>query len=168
MVPTSETAHGSASSALIAAILIPLAFANASKNVDTTSRQCTTGVDGDIARQGAQVAVWAQVGVLLIISVLGSFHTSATGAKEVDAGLALAHVSLSIALLAQMGRRTLSPADAVVGAMILDAQNVGMSVQLAAKETLTSRWQVGVVVFLQALGLAVVPVLILKSDRAEF
>lgn len=52
-------------------------FANASRNVDGAAQECSASVDGDIAGQGAQIAVWAQVGVLLIISVLGSFHTSA-------------------------------------------------------------------------------------------
>lgn len=159
---------GPVSIAILITILIPIMFANASRNVDGAAQECSASVDGDIAGQGAQIAVWAQVGVLLIISVLGSFHTSATGAKEVGAGLVLTHVALSVALLAQMGRGTLSSADAVVGAMILDAQNVGLSVQLAAKETLASRWQVGVVVLAQAFGLAVIPVLVFMFVSGEF
>ncbi|KAI3400866.1 hypothetical protein diail_1555 [Diaporthe ilicicola] len=159
---------GPVSIGLLVAILVPIMFANAGRNIDGALEQCQARVDGDIAGQGAQIAVWAQVGVLLIISMLGSFHTSATGAKEVGAGLVLTHFSLSIAILTQMGRGTLSAADAVVGAMILDAQNVGLSVHLEAKETLASRWQVGIVVLAQVFGLIVIPVLVFKFVRADF
>lgn len=154
--------------ALIAVVVIPVTFANASSYVGHAGEQCSASVDGDIAGQGAQIAVWAQVGVLLVISVLGSFHKSATGAKEVGAGLVLTHASLSIALLTQMRLGTLSSADAVVGSMILDAQNVGLSIQLAAKETLAARWQVKVVVLTQTFGLVVIPVLISNFTHGAF
>lgn len=153
---------------LLMVILIPLMFANAGKRQDDAAEQCSASVDGDIAGQGAQIAVWAQVGVLLILSVLGSFHTSATGAKEVGAGLMLTHGSLAIALLAQMRLGTLSSADAIVGSMILDAQNVGLSIQLAAKETLAARWQVRCVVLVQTFGLVVIPLLVSNFSRGEF
>lgn len=159
---------GPVSIASLVAILTPLAFADASKHIDAAVEQCNASVDGDIAGQGAQIAVWTQVGVLLIISLLGSFHTSATGAKEVGAGLVLTHASLSIALLAQMRLGTLSSADAIVGSMILDAQNVGLSIQLAAKETLAARWQVQVVVLAQIFGLIVIPVLVSNFSDGTF
>ncbi|KAK7699602.1 hypothetical protein SLS64_011556 [Diaporthe eres] len=151
-----------------ATVAIPVAFANASSYVDGAAEQCGASVDGDIGGQGVQIAVWAQVGVLLAISVLGSFHTSATGAKEVGAGLVLTHASLSIALLTQMRLGTLSSADAIVGSMILDAQNVGLCIQLAAKETLAARWQVTVVVLTQAFGLVVIPVLVSNFTHGTF
>lgn len=159
---------GPVSIASLVAILASITFANASRNKDDPAEQCSASVDGDIAGQGAQIAVWAQVGVLLVISILGSFHTSTTGAKEVGAGLVLTHVSLSIALLTQMRLGTLSSADGIVGSMILDAQNIGLSVQLAAKETLASRWQVKVVVLTQTFGLIVIPVLVSNFSHGVF
>lgn len=153
---------------ILATVLIPVTFANSIQYIDVAGEQCSASVDGEIAGQGAQIAVWAQVGVLLVISVLGSFHTSATGAKEVGAGLVLTHASLSIALLAQMRLGTLSPADAIVGSMILDAQNAGLSIQLAAKETLASRWQVHFVVLAQIFGLVVIPLLVSNFHHGTF
>lgn len=67
---------GPVSIAILITILIPMMFANASRNVDRAAQECSASVDGDIAGQGAQIAVWAQVGVRLVISMLGSFHTS--------------------------------------------------------------------------------------------
>lgn len=154
--------------ASLVTILIPITLDNASSYMEGGAEHCSSSVDGDIAGQGAQIAVWAQVGVLLIIAVLGSFHTSATGAKEVGAGLVLTHVSLSIAILAQMRLGTLSSADAIIGAMILDAQNAGLSIQLAAKETLAARWQIKIVVLAQIFGLITIPVLVSNFIRGEF
>lgn len=159
---------GPLSIASLAAVVIPVTFANAISYVDGAAEQCSASVDGDIAGQGAQIAVWAQVGVLLVIYVLGSFHTSATGAKEVGAGLVLTHVSLSIALLTQMRLGTLSSVDAIVDSMILDAQNAGLSIQLAAKETLAARWQVQFVFLAQTFGIVVIPVLVSNFNHGAF
>lgn len=154
--------------ASLAAVLVPATFANASDRVDSGAEECSSSVDGDIAGQGAMIAVWVQVGVLLVISMLGSFHTSATGAKEVGAGLVLTHASLSIALLTQMRLGTLKPAEAIIGSMILDAQNAGLSIQLAAKETLAARWQVTIVVCAQIFGLITIPVLVWNYAYGKF
>lgn len=147
---------------LLGAILVPITFTHATSRLASQAgpEQCHTSVDGDIAGTGAQIAVWAQVGVLLLISILGSFHTSATGAKEIGAGLLLTHVSLAIAILLQMRLGVLTSVDAVVSAMVLDAQNVGLSIQLGAKETLAARWQVRIAVVVQAFGMVVIAVLV--------
>jgi len=121
-------------------------------------------VEADVASGGVRIAVWAQVAVLLIISVLGNFHSKATGAKEIEIGLVLTHISLAIAILVQANHGTLTLADAVIGSMVLDAQNMALSIQLAAKETLAARWQVTIVVLSQAFGLIVVAFVISKVD----
>ena len=154
--------------ALLGTAIIPITFNHAGRYITNAEKQCSANVNGDIAGEGTQIATWAQVGVLLVISGLGSFHISATGAKEIGAGLLLTHISLAIAILIQMRLRTLNSANAVVGAMILDAQNVGLSIQLAAKETLAARWQVRVVVLAQVFGFVVVPVLVTNFARGAF
>ncbi|KAF4963607.1 hypothetical protein FSARC_8392 [Fusarium sarcochroum] len=124
--------------------------------IDDTACECRNlGVDGDVAGLGVRSATWAQVGTLMVISLIGTFHRQSTGAKEIGAGLALTHVSLVIALLVQLAHQKLTPINAVVGCMILDAQNSALSMQLASKETLAARWQVLIVIAIRALGLIV-------------
>lgn len=147
--------------AVLGAILVALSFSHPDTSSDRASHnECDVGVDADIAGVGVRAAVWAQIGILVLVSALGSFHVDATGVKEVGAGLILTHISLSIALLVKMSQVTLSPADAIIGAMVLDAQNLALMIQLGAKETLAARWQVGIVVLTQVLGLSVVTLLV--------
>ncbi|RYO95031.1 hypothetical protein DL766_007562 [Monosporascus sp. MC13-8B] len=80
--------------------------------------------------------------------------------KEVGAGLLATQISLAISLLVPLGRHSLAPVDTLLGAMILDAQNIGLSIQLVAKETLASRWQVVMVWFGQVIGLITVGALV--------
>ncbi|KAK4034655.1 hypothetical protein C8A01DRAFT_48993 [Parachaetomium inaequale] len=150
--------------ALVGIILVSVTFSGPSRGMDLEfdSSRCSTDIDSDIAGVGVRIAVWVQVSVLILISILGSLHSKATGAKEVGAGLVLTHVSLAIALVVQISRGTLSLADAATGAMIMDAQNIALSIQLVAKEALAARWQVGIVITSQIFGLAVLPVLITK------
>ncbi|KAJ4328853.1 hypothetical protein N0V84_000640 [Fusarium piperis] len=115
--------------------------------------ECAVGVDADVAGDGVRIAAWVQVCVLIVISLLGTFHPNATGAKEMGAGLVLTHISLAIALLVQVKQQTLTLADAAVGSMILDAQNMALSIPLAAKEALAARWQVRVMTLIQLFGL---------------
>ncbi|TDZ34990.1 hypothetical protein CTRI78_v011573 [Colletotrichum trifolii] len=125
-----------------------------------------TKINSDIGGPGIRFAIWAQEIVLIIISIIGSFHNNATGVKEIGAGLGITHISLAIALLVEMTKksekgspdRQLSAADAILGAMILDSQNMALSLPLVAKETLASRWQVGATVFCQAFGLVLLGV----------
>lgn len=158
---------GPASIALLGIVLIPITFSHTSKYIDDKN-QCSANVDGDIAGDGTRIAIWTQVGVLLVISILGSFHTSATGAKESGAGLVLTHLSLSIAILVQMILGTLTLVNAVIGAMILDAQNVGLSISLTAKDTLAARWLVRIIVPAQIFGFVVISILIANFTRGEF
>lgn len=65
-------------------------------------------------------------------------------------------------LVIQARRHTLTLVDAAVGSMILDAQNIALSIQLVAKDTLAARWQVGMVFLSQIFGLAVLPPLATK------
>jgi hypothetical protein len=61
--------------------------------------------------------------------------------KEIDASLVTTHSSLAIALAVQIGARTLTSADAVLGAMVLDAQGSAISITLVVKDVLAARWQ---------------------------
>jgi predicted anti-sigma-YlaC factor YlaD len=102
--------------------------------------QCDFSLDADIAGIGVRIAAFMQVCVLAFVSLLGVFHCRATGVKELGARLLYTSVSLKMALVVRMCRGSLAPADAAVGAMILDGQNMALSIQLTAKETLASRW----------------------------
>ncbi|KAF6812844.1 hypothetical protein CMUS01_12963 [Colletotrichum musicola] len=125
-------------------------------------------IDADIGGPGIRFAVWAQGIVLLAIAIIGTFHAKATGIKEIGAGLAITHFSLAIALLVEMAKKQvkdgnvtqLNAADAILGAMILDSQNVALSIPLVTKETLASRWQVCAMVFCQAFGLVLTGILV--------
>jgi hypothetical protein len=147
---------------IVGIIMISITFAGVKENPYGIVNQCPTEVDADIGGDGVRVAVWVQIVSLLLISILSSFHTSAVGVKEIGAGLILTHISLSIAMLVQLGQDTLSFADAAIGTMILDAQNMALSIQLGSKDTLASRWQVGVTTITQAFGLVVEAILISK------
>jgi hypothetical protein len=55
-----------------------------------------------------------------------------------------------------MANRTLTSADAIVGAMLLDAQGSAMSIMLVAKDVLAARWLVWLTIMCQIVGLTVV------------
>lgn len=154
--------------ALLSTVLVSVTFVHSNATVERTGSQCTKDVDADIAGLGVRIAAFAQVGTLILVSLLGSFHPKATGAKEVGAGLVLTTVSLAIALMVRIEKGILRPADAAIGAMILDGQSMALSLQLASKETLTSRWQVGVVVATQVIGLGTVSATISKFSNRDF
>lgn len=156
---------------LILLILIPIVFAGKNREIpasETAIRCDDTAVDADVAGDGIRIAVWAQESVLLLIAVLGTFHCSTTGAKEIGAGLAITHISLAIAVLVQADRRALKSTEAILGAMLLDSQNSALSIQLMAKETLASRWQVGIISACQVFGLAVVAVLVSRFSAGVY
>lgn len=139
--------------ALLGVILVCVTFVNAKAEIERICTHCSIGVDADVAGIGVRIAAFAQVCVLTLVSLLGSFHPEATGAKELGAGLVLTTVSLAIALIVRLRLGTLTPVDGAISAMILDGQSMALSIQLAAKETLTSRWQVFIVVCAQFIGL---------------
>ncbi|KAG5765751.1 hypothetical protein H9Q72_006153 [Fusarium xylarioides] len=125
-------------------------------------------VDADIGGEGIRVAVWAQSAALVIITLLGTFQCNALGAKEIGAGLAITHISLAIALIVQMERKTLTSPDAIVGAMLLDAQGSALGIQLMAKEVLAARWQVGIIVGCQTIGAILVPMIVARFESSVF
>lgn len=114
-------------------------------NLDVTAvreeknSRCNDEVDADIAGEGVRMAAFFRVGVLIIVSVLGSFHPEATSAKDLGQGLTLTSTSLAIALMVRVGTKSLKPIDAVISAMILDGQAAALPIQLVSKETLTAR-----------------------------
>jgi hypothetical protein len=153
---------------LLGIILVPVTFAYLDSDTNQTENQCSLTVDADIAGLGVRVAAFVQVCVLVIVSLLGSFHSKATGAKEVGGGLILTSSSLAIALIVRMVRGTLTPVDAAIGAMILDAQNMALAIQLTAKETLTSRWQVVLAVLTQFVGLGTICAIVARLNTQSY
>ncbi|KAK4443581.1 hypothetical protein QBC34DRAFT_416801 [Podospora aff. communis PSN243] len=152
----------------LGAIFVPIIFTGQSKELPRSNDQCEANFDADISGDGIRISIWVQEGVLILISILGTFHSESTGAKEVGAGLIITHISLLIALLVQLVRGTLTSVDAIVGSMIIDAQNVALSLQLASKETLAARWQVGTVLASQCFGLVTLPILVTGFLRGRF
>lgn len=153
--------------ATIGVILVAITFSNTSGELQKVPNTCSAQVDADIAGEGVIIGAVVQVGTLLLVSMLGSFHTSATGTKELGAGLILTNFSLTIALLVRLGKRTLTFPDAIISAMIIDGQGLGLSIQLTAKETLTSRWQVGIVVITQLLSLITLPLITFRFSNGS-
>ncbi|KAK4163875.1 hypothetical protein QBC43DRAFT_54799 [Cladorrhinum sp. PSN259] len=152
----------------IAAPLFAVTFAGQGRQHPGINGECTTNLDADVAGDGVRVSVWVQGGVLLFIAFTGTFHPFTTGIKEVGGGLVITHISLAIALAVQMGRKTLSSVDAVIGCLILDAQNSALSIQLAGKETLAARWQAKIVMGAQFLGLVILPIIMTKFHQGAF
>lgn len=138
--------------AVLAVIIVCATFSNPNIPYQRNGTQCSE-VDADIAGQGVRIAAFVQVCILIALSLLGSFHPSATGAKEVGGGLILTSLSLAIALNLQLSAGALTPADAILGVMILDGQSVALAIQFTSKETLTAITQVGVGVIAQFFGL---------------
>jgi len=102
-------------------VLVSILFTGLGSKLHDRGSQCSVNVEADVASGGVRIAVWAQVAVLLIISVLGNFHSKSTSAKEIEIGLVLTHISLAIAILVQANHGTLTLADAMIGSMVLDA-----------------------------------------------
>ncbi|VUC25051.1 unnamed protein product [Clonostachys rosea] len=125
-------------------------------------------VDADIGGEGIRIVVLGQIAALVAITLLGTFHCQTLGVKEIGAGLAITHVSLIIALLVQVGRGTLTSADAIVGAMLLDAQGSALGISLVAKEVLAARWQVWIIIGCQMFGLCCIPFLVGSIHAGHF
>ncbi|KAK7417433.1 hypothetical protein QQX98_004552 [Neonectria punicea] len=115
--------------------------------------------DADIIGDGVRAGTWSQGAILFLSTFLGSFHHSHTAIKELGSGLLGMHVSLALAFLGPLVQSELSPVDAVLGSMVLDVQNSALSMQLMEKETLAARWQVGVVMIAQLLGLVTIGII---------
>ncbi|KAI0169841.1 hypothetical protein GGR52DRAFT_486016 [Hypoxylon sp. FL1284] len=145
--------------ALLAIILGGVSFVGLRNKGQNEADQCQSA-DADIVGDGVRATAWTQVGVLFFIASTGAFHSSKTAAKEIGAGLIVTHISLAIALLVPLARYQLSPVDAVLGAVILDAQGNSLSVQLVNKDTMASRMQVRLTVITQLLGLITEGVLV--------
>jgi hypothetical protein len=148
--------------------LISATFSGANGIYDDFDGECSTELDADISGFGVRISIWAQFAVLILLSSFGVFLAGESRIKEVGAGLILTHVSLTIALIVQVHKGTLTSVDAAVGAAIMDAQNVALQIPLASKETLAARWQVLLSTPTQLLGLAFLPVLVIKLDNGEF
>lgn len=125
-----------------------------------------TCIDDDIGGLGIRLAAWAQLGVLLFLALIGTFHIKTTGIKEVAASLTITHPPLVIALL--VNQKGLEATDAILGSMILDSQNSALSIPLVTKTTLAARWQVWTIVPCQAFGLAIIGFLVHRFHQNQF
>ncbi|KAI6081399.1 hypothetical protein F4821DRAFT_27294 [Hypoxylon rubiginosum] len=146
-------------SAFLALVLGCVSFVGVHDKGPDEAGQCENA-DADIVGDGVRAAAWTQVGILFFITFTGIFHFYKTAVKEIGGGLIITHVSLAIALLVPLARRELSPIDAVLGSLILDAQGNSLSIQLVTKETLAARWQVAIALMAQLLGLVIEGVLV--------
>ncbi|KAI4703497.1 hypothetical protein J4E89_010073 [Alternaria sp. Ai002NY15] len=124
--------------------------------------------DADISGVGVRASIWGQIAMLILISSSGHLHKKETAIKEVAGGLILTHVSLAIAIIVQMYKKTLTSVDAAIGAVILDAQNIALLIPVTAKQTLAARWQVLILIPAQILGLVFLPVLVVKFTKGGF
>ncbi|KAF6815296.1 hypothetical protein CSOJ01_03559 [Colletotrichum sojae] len=150
--------------AVLGVIIIPIMLSDRIK--DLKDQGAT--INPDIAGPGIRFAMWAQEAVLIIIAILGTFHTRANGAREIGGGLVITHLSLAVALLVEMNRKKLTAADAILGSMILDSQNIALSIPLVTKETLASRWQVRVTVACQIFGLVLMAIIVEHFRMGKF
>ncbi|KAI1209653.1 uncharacterized protein F4807DRAFT_460401 [Annulohypoxylon truncatum] len=146
-------------SAFLAILLGCVSFVGLRAKLAEEPGQCENA-DADIVGDGVRAAAWTQVGILFFITFTGIFHFYKTAVKEIGGGLIVTHVSLAIALLVPLARYELSPIDAILGSLILDAQGNSLSIQLVTKETLAARWQVAVALISQLLGLLIQGVLV--------
>ncbi|XXH05994.1 hypothetical protein Hte_012439 [Hypoxylon texense] len=146
-------------SAFLALVLGCVSFVGLHGKGPDEAGQCDSA-DADIVGDGVRAAAWTQVGILFFITFTGIFHFYKTAVKEIGGGLIVTHVSLAIALLVPLARRELSPIDAILGSLILDAQGNSLSIQLVTKETLAARWQVAIALIAQLLGLVIEGVLV--------
>ncbi|KAI0105903.1 hypothetical protein F4814DRAFT_452283 [Daldinia grandis] len=145
-------------SAILALLLGCMPFIRARADEPDEPGQCDSA-DADIVGDGVRAAAWTQVGILFFITLTGLWHIYKTAVKEIGGGLIITHVSLAIALLVPLVRGELSPIDAILGSLLLDAQGNSLSIQLMTKETLAARWQVAIVLVAQFLGLVIEGVL---------
>ncbi|KAH9908626.1 hypothetical protein F4778DRAFT_717935 [Xylariomycetidae sp. FL2044] len=145
--------------ALVAFILGGLAFLGLLNDRPAQVALCQQA-DADIVGDGVRAAAWTQVAVLFFIALFGILHTSETAVKEVGGGLIITHVSLAIALLVPLGRGELSSIDGVLGSLILDAQSNSLSILMMTKQALAARWQIGIALLGQTLGLLVEGVIV--------
>ncbi|KAI4912237.1 uncharacterized protein J4E92_010088 [Alternaria infectoria] len=155
-------------STVLSVIITSAIFSGMSETYRSTVNACSTNLDADISGVGVRVSIWLQIGMLLLISIYGHFHKRDTGIKEVGGGLILTHVALTIALVVQMYKGTLTSVDAAIGAVILDAQNVALHIPSTAKQTLAARWQVLLLIPAQIMGLVFLPVLVTKFIKGGF
>ncbi|KAI1384157.1 uncharacterized protein F4822DRAFT_440310 [Hypoxylon trugodes] len=146
-------------SAFLALVLGCVSFAGLRAKGVGQPDQCENA-DADIVGDGVRAAAWTQVGILFFITLTGIVHCCKTAVKEIGGGLIVTHLSLAIALLVPLARHELSPIDAILGSLILDAQGNSLSIQLVTKETLAARWQVAIAVTAQLLGLVIEGILV--------
>jgi len=139
---------------------------------DLNTQNCKAPIDGDIVGDGVRAALWVQQGILWLSVLTGALlkpsQPRPTAVKELAAGLVVTHLSLAIAVLVQIGQGTLTPLDAAIVVMILDAQNAALAVSFSSRETLAARWEVVSVSASQFFGLVVIGVVLARFEDGRF
>lgn len=135
------------------------------------TQTCKALIDGDIAGDGVRAALWVQQIILWLSVGTGPFlkqsQSRPTAVKELAAGLVVTHLSLAIAVLVQIRQGTLTPLDAAIVVMILDAQNAALAVSFSSRETLAARWEVISVSTAQFFGLVVIGVVLARFEEGK-
>ncbi|CAG9954733.1 unnamed protein product [Clonostachys rosea f. rosea IK726] len=125
-------------------------------------------IDADIAGTGIRFVLWAQMELLVLLAIVGHCHSKVLGVKEIGGCVALTHFSLAVALITQMIEGKFTSPDAIVSAMLLDAQGSAMSITLAVKDILASRWQVWLTIMSQTFGWVVLVVCVVMFGAGGF
>lgn len=139
----------------IALLFSIFAFRGAADFQRNINSQCDATVDGDIAGIGVRMAAWIQITMLIFIIGVNqqATKTSNTATKELAGGLVITHLSLGISLAVLLHQGRLSALNAAIGTMVLDAQNVALSVSFSSRDVLAARWEVITISVAQFAGL---------------
>jgi hypothetical protein len=126
--------------------------ANFQRNINS---QCDTRVDGDIAGIGVRTAIWIQICMLIFVVWIHQHvtKTSDTAVKELAIGLLVTQLSPGISLMVLLRQGRLSALNAAIGAMVVDAQNVALSVSFGSRDVLAARSVVIIISMAQFAGM---------------
>jgi len=102
-------------------------------------------VDGAFGGLGTRIALWLNVGLILLQWVIGLWVDAYIGSRNMACGMLMGHASIAVCLLIQLRYGTLSFTDAVIGSMVLDVQGSSLLNQLAMKDTMVSPFMVGAI-----------------------
>lgn len=126
----------------------------------THGTQCNIPLGGDVDGLGIRMASWMQVISLCLVYGAGLFTNYPIGAQELGGALLLTHGGFSLLAFVLVPGRSLTPVDAIFAAMILDAQNAALGIQLSCKDVFAKRWQVWMAVAGMVTGLITVGFLV--------
>lgn len=128
----------------------------------THGTQCDIPLSGDVGGLGVRMGSWMQIVSLCLVYGAGLFTNYPIGAQELGGALLLTHAGFSLSAFVLVPGRSLTPVDGIFAAMILDAQNAALGIQLSCKDVLSKRWQVWMAVTGMVTGLITVGILVVQ------